>query len=59
LSLAYARQTGLAAVMVRLFNTIGSRQTGQYGMVVSPCVRQALRRMIAAMRDESSARADD
>src|SRR5262249_8375252 len=31
-----------AAVVVRLFNTIGPRQTGQYGMVVPRFVRQAL-----------------
>jgi UDP-glucose 4-epimerase len=43
LTLAYARETGLAAVVVRLFNTIGPRQTGQYGMVVPRFVGQALR----------------
>jgi len=43
LTLAYARETGLAAIVVRLFNTIGPRQTGQYGMVVPRFVRQALR----------------
>jgi UDP-glucose 4-epimerase len=34
LALAYKRQYGLAVVIVRLFNTIGPRQTGRYGMVV-------------------------
>jgi UDP-glucose 4-epimerase len=43
LALAYARETGLPVVVVRLFNTIGPRQTGQYGMVVPRFVRQALR----------------
>jgi UDP-glucose 4-epimerase len=43
LALAYARETGLAVVAVRLFNTIGPRQTGQYGMVVPRFVGQALR----------------
>jgi UDP-glucose 4-epimerase len=43
LALAYARDSGLPVVVVRLFNTIGPRQTGQYGMVVPRFVRQALR----------------
>jgi UDP-glucose 4-epimerase len=42
LTLAYAREHGLSAIVVRLFNTIGPRQTGQYGMVVPRFVRQAL-----------------
>jgi nucleoside-diphosphate-sugar epimerase len=42
LALAYARETGLAVTVVRLFNTIGPRQTGQYGMVAPRFVRQAL-----------------
>ncbi len=43
LALAYARETGLPVRAVRLFNTIGPRQTGQYGMVVPRFVSQALR----------------
>jgi UDP-glucose 4-epimerase len=43
LALAYHKQTGLPAVIFRLFNTVGPRQTGQYGMVVPRFVRQALR----------------
>jgi len=43
LALAYARETALPVVVVRLFNTIGPRQTGQYGMVVPRFVQQALR----------------
>jgi UDP-glucose 4-epimerase len=43
LALAYAREAGLPVVIVRLFNTIGPRQTGQYGMVVPRFARQALR----------------
>ena len=39
---AYARERGLEAVIVRLFNTVGPRQTGRYGMVVPRFVRQAL-----------------
>ncbi len=42
LGLAYYREQGLPVVIVRLFNTIGPRQTGQYGMVVPRFVRQAL-----------------
>jgi len=42
LALAYARESGLKVTVLRLFNTIGPRQTGQYGMVVPRFVRQAL-----------------
>lgn len=42
LGLAYHRQMGLPVVIFRLFNTVGPRQTGQYGMVVPRFVRQAL-----------------
>jgi UDP-glucose 4-epimerase len=34
LALAYAREHGLPVVIARLFNTVGPRQTGQYGMVL-------------------------
>ena len=34
LALAYARQNSLPVVIARLFNTVGPRQTGQYGMVL-------------------------
>lgn len=43
LGLAYHRQKGLPVVVFRLFNTVGPRQTGQYGMVVPRFVQQALR----------------
>jgi len=43
LGLAYHRQFGLPVVIARLFNTVGPRQTGRYGMVVPRLVRQALR----------------
>lgn len=39
---AYFKEKGLPAVVVRVFNTIGPRQTGQYGMVVPRFVGQAL-----------------
>jgi UDP-glucose 4-epimerase len=42
LALAYGREFGVPAVVVRLFNTIGPRQTGEYGMVAPRFVRQAL-----------------
>lgn len=42
LAKAYFKESGLPTVVVRLFNTIGPRQTGQYGMVVPRFVRQAL-----------------
>jgi UDP-glucose 4-epimerase len=42
LALAYARQRSLPVVIMRLFNTVGPRQTGRYGMVVPRFVRQAL-----------------
>lgn len=38
----YHRQRGVDATIVRLFNTVGPRQTGQYGMVLPRFVRQAL-----------------
>ena len=43
LALAYHAQFGLEAIICRFFNTVGPRQTGQYGMVVPRFVRRALR----------------
>jgi nucleoside-diphosphate-sugar epimerase len=43
LGFAYQRELGLPVVVVRLFNTVGPRQTGRYGMVIPRFVRQALR----------------
>jgi len=42
LALAYWREKKLPTIVVRLFNTVGPRQTGQYGMVIPTLVRQAL-----------------
>jgi UDP-glucose 4-epimerase len=42
LALAYSKEKRLPVVIVRLFNTVGPRQTGQYGMVLPTFVRQAL-----------------
>jgi UDP-glucose 4-epimerase len=43
LALAYWRQKGVPTTIVRLFNTVGPRQTGRYGMVIPSLVGQALR----------------
>jgi UDP-glucose 4-epimerase len=43
LALAHWRETRLPVVVVRLFNTVGPRQTGQYGMVVPRFVGAAVR----------------
>jgi UDP-glucose 4-epimerase len=43
LAMAYYQETRLPVVIVRLFNTVGPRQTGEYGMVVPNLTRQALR----------------
>jgi UDP-glucose 4-epimerase len=42
LALAYWKEKKLPVVVARLFNTVGPRQTGQYGMVIPNFVRQAL-----------------
>lgn len=42
LALAYWKERKLPVIIVRLFNTVGPRQTGQYGMVIPTFVRQAL-----------------
>ena len=42
LGLAYHRQLGLPVTVFRLFNTVGPRQSGHYGMVIPRFVEQAL-----------------
>ena len=42
LALAHYKETKLPVVVVRLFNTVGPRQTGQYGMVVPRFVKNAI-----------------
>src|SRR5919109_2437358 len=42
LALAYWKEKHLPVVIVRLFNTVGPRQTGRYGMVLPNFVKQAL-----------------
>ncbi len=43
LALAYARELGLPVVIARLFNTVGPRQTGRYGMVLPRFIAAAKR----------------
>lgn len=43
LALAYYHERGLPVVIARLFNTVGPRQSGRYGMVIPRFVQQALR----------------
>lgn len=45
LALAYWKERDLPVIVVRLFNTVGPRQTGRYGMVIPSLVRQALEGM--------------
>jgi len=57
LGLAYHREFGLDVLAFRLFNTVGPRQTDQYGMVVPTFIRQALRnRPITVFGDGSQRR---
>jgi UDP-glucose 4-epimerase len=42
LALAYWHEKKLPVVVVRLFNTVGPRQTGRYGMVIPSFVKQAV-----------------
>ena len=42
LAYGYCRERGAENIVVRLFNTVGPRQTGRYGMVLPSFVRQAL-----------------
>jgi UDP-glucose 4-epimerase len=44
-ALAYYRTNGLKTIIVRLFNTVGPRQTGAYGMVIPRLVSQALQNL--------------
>jgi len=42
LALAYWKERKLPVIIVRFFNTVGPRQSGQYGMVIPNFIRQAL-----------------
>jgi UDP-glucose 4-epimerase len=57
LAIAYWHEKKLPTVIVRLFNTVGPRQTGQYGMVIPTFVTQALAgRPITVYGDGSQSR---
>jgi UDP-glucose 4-epimerase len=57
LALAYWKERRLPVIIVRLFNTVGPRQTGQYGMVIPNFVQQALAgRPITVFGDGSQSR---
>jgi UDP-glucose 4-epimerase len=57
LALAYWKEKKLPVVIVRLFNTVGPRQTGQYGMVIPTFVQQAIAgRPITVYGDGSQSR---
>ncbi|HNT67040.1 MAG TPA: GDP-mannose 4,6-dehydratase [bacterium] len=43
LALAYHKEKNLQTIIMRLFNTVGPRQTGRYGMVIPRLVQQALK----------------
>ena len=58
LALAYWKERKLPVIIVRFFNTVGPRQTGQYGMVIPNFVRQALAgQPITVFGDGSQSRA--
>jgi UDP-glucose 4-epimerase len=42
LALAYYKERKLPVVIIRLFNTVGPRQTGRYGMVIPTFIKQAI-----------------
>jgi UDP-glucose 4-epimerase len=57
LALAYHKEKHLPVVIVRLFNTVGPRQTGRYGMVIPSFVKQALQgRPITVFGDGTQSR---
>ena len=55
LTLAYHQERGLDCVIVRLFNTVGPRQSGQYGMVI-PALRSSRTCRRARSRSTATAR---
>jgi UDP-glucose 4-epimerase len=52
LALAYARERGLPVVIARLFNTVGPRQTGRYGMVLPRFIEAAKRGLPLRVHDD-------
>ena len=55
LALAYHQERGLDCVIARLFNTVGPRQSGQYGMV-DPALRRSTRSPASRSRSTATAR---
>ena len=51
---AFMKKSGIRVVIIRLFNTIGPRQTGKYGMVVPNFVHQAVRNLPLTVFGEGS-----
>lgn len=56
LAIAYWRERHLPTVVVRFFNTVGPRQTGQYGMVIPRFIEQALREEPLTIYGDGTAR---
>jgi UDP-glucose 4-epimerase len=54
LSMAYYEEMRLPVVITRLFNTVGPRQTGRYGMVIPNFVSQALRGLPITVHGDGS-----
>jgi UDP-glucose 4-epimerase len=54
LAIAYWRQHRLPVVIARLFNTVGPRQTGQYGMVIPRFVKQAQKNEVITVYGDGS-----
>ena len=54
LALAHYKETRLPVVVARLFNTVGPRQTGQYGMVVPRFVEAALKNEIIEVHGDGT-----
>ena len=52
LAMAYWKECRLPAIVVRLFNTVGPRQTGQYGMVIPNFVAKALQHQTLEVHGE-------
>lgn len=54
LALAHWKETRLPVVVVRLFNTVGPRQTGQYGMVVPRFVEAAIKNEVIEVHGDGT-----
>jgi UDP-glucose 4-epimerase len=54
LAIAHWKETQLPVIVVRLFNTVGPRQTGQYGMVVPRFVHAALKNEVIEVHGDGT-----